>query len=367
MTTPEASRVSMRRNRRHGARRGQRVGLWLATPKNMGAPAESGRQLTARIALLLLALAAPVGPVNGAVTITDATDEGIACFKVTTDTATYFYDKQGAGLTSVLDRDGVDWIDFHPKGTPGVERGFSGWYRGIPNMGRRAFGHPGYGGATSVTPDEKGVPLPKATISSGKEDWNVIWEFFPSYAMMTVRSAPNNYWLLYEGAPGGAVDGHDTCSTSDNALDACGAGAWQRDIENREKAATGAEWIYFTDRKLERSLFFAHNDDDISDLYFTWGPMLVFGFGRQWPSLLTRALRSLGISVESEALLRQTPAYLIMGFVDSTDFDFIKGHIDRVSIASVTGLTDLRRSKKSTGFSFPQASEPTSATGRPAP
>ena len=59
-------------------------------------------------------------PAVGAVVITDDLDEGIACFRIATDSATYFYDKAGAGFTSILDRDGIDWINFHPAGTPGV-------------------------------------------------------------------------------------------------------------------------------------------------------------------------------------------------------------------------------------------------------
>jgi hypothetical protein len=320
------------------------MGGWFPAVSLMLMRAESGLRLMARIALLLLVLTAPISLANGAVTITDAIDEGIDCFEVSTQTATYFYDKQGAGFTSMLDRDGIDWLNFHSKGTPGVEQGFSGWYRGIPNMGRGTFGHPGYSGATSITPDEKGVPLPKVTISSSKGAWKVTWEFFPSYALLTVDSVPENYWLLYEGTPGGALDVHDTCRTSGNAFEGCGD-AWQRDIQNHTGAAAGAEWIYFADGKLKRSLFFAHNDDDISEHYFTWAGMAIFGFGRQGPSLLTRALGALGISLEKGGLLRRTPAYLIMGFIDSTDFDIVKGHIDQAFIASVTGRTVLPRRK----------------------
>ena len=65
-------------------------------------------------------------PAAGAVVITDDIDEGLACFKIVTESATYFYDKAGAGFTSILDRDGIDWINFHPEGAPGVPDGQSG-------------------------------------------------------------------------------------------------------------------------------------------------------------------------------------------------------------------------------------------------
>ena len=160
-------------------------------------------------------------PAAGAVVITDDIDEGIACFKIATDSATYFYDKAGAGFTSILDRDGIDWIDFHPEGTPGVADGQWGWYRGLPNMARGVFGHPGYAGARTTTTDEIGVPLPSATVRSSKGGWQVRWEFYPSCAKMTVLGAPTPYWLLYEGTPGGALGPDDLCGRSDGRVASC--------------------------------------------------------------------------------------------------------------------------------------------------
>jgi len=258
-----------------------------------------------------LAWRAPVLPAGlaglaaGAVTITDDTDEGIACFKIVTDSATYYYDKAGAGFTSMLDKDGTDWINFHPTG------GSAGSYRGIPNMGLNAFGHPGYTGATSTTPDQKGVPLSKATINSTKGSWSVTWEFFSTYAKMTVHSVGANYWYLYEGTPGGAVGSDDVCWRSNGQWSSC-ATSWNGDIANTSGVATGAEWVYFADGVKDRSLFLIHDDDSLNEEYWMMeGNMTVFGFGRSGTT----------------GLLSQVPATLVIGFAESRDYNTVKGVI----------------------------------------
>ncbi len=253
------------------------------------------------------------GPAHGDVTITDDTDEGIACFKVVTDSATYFYDKAGAGFTSILDADGNDWIGFRPEGTSGVPNGQSGWFRGIPNMGLDVFGHPGYDGATSTTPDTMGVPLGSATIESSKGGWSVTWEFFASHARMTVHGVGESYWLLYEGTPGGAVGGDDTCWRSSGESTSL-SNSWEGDVANTSGRAEGLEWVYFADGTLDRSLFLAHDDDDITDRYYLMDPMTVFGFGRH--------------SANLDRLLTATPASLYIGLVESRDFDTVADAIE---------------------------------------
>jgi len=243
-------------------------------------------------------------PTEAEVSIRDAHDEGIACFEIRTDSATYFYDKAGAGFTSIVDLDGNDWVTFHPQGTNGVPNGQSGWYRGIPNMGLDQFGHPGYTGATSTTNDPKGQPLQQATIVSKKGQWHVTWAFFDSYARMTVHSVAENYWLLYEGTPGGAVGNDDTCYRSNGQTNALN-GSWDGDVANNSGAASELEWVFFADGKIDRSLFMAHDNDTISDRYYLMSPMTVFGFGRRKQDL--------------RRLLDTTPATLMIGLIDSRD------------------------------------------------
>ena len=61
-------------------------------------------------------------PAAGDVVISDAVDEGINCFKIETDTATYYYDKAGAGFTSILDRDGIVHVEASEATTEGLVR-----------------------------------------------------------------------------------------------------------------------------------------------------------------------------------------------------------------------------------------------------
>jgi len=64
--------------------------------------------------------------------IEDAIDESarnLPAYKIETPSATYYLEKSGAGLSSLIDRDGNDWLGFHPE--PGS--GAAGEYRGFPN------------------------------------------------------------------------------------------------------------------------------------------------------------------------------------------------------------------------------------------
>jgi hypothetical protein len=283
------------------------------------------------------------GAALGTVIITDDVDEGIPCFKVATERATYFYDKSGAGFTSLLDRDGIDWISFRPEGTPGVAGGQWGWFRGIPNLARGAFGHPGYTGAVSATADPTGVPLPSATVRSRKEGWRVSWEFRPSFARLTVLSAPSRYWLLYEGTPGGELKDDHLCGRSDGWLASCSI-PWQQDVVNSSGVATGMEWVYFADAATGRSLVLLHDDDDITDSYRGMEGMTVFGFGRalppqsRWRRALRWAMRRTPTRPESSGpgsgLLDKVPSTLIIGFVEARDFEGVKAGIAEIHRAA---------------------------------
>ena len=66
------------------------------------------------------------------VVLTHGIDEsagGDENFIITTPTATYYLEKSGGGLSSMLDKDGVDWLGFHKE----EGSGWKGEYRGFPN------------------------------------------------------------------------------------------------------------------------------------------------------------------------------------------------------------------------------------------
>lgn len=267
----------------------------------------SGRRWPAGAAALIVLFFARIA--SAQVVLTEAIDEGRECFKIVTDTVTYFYDKAGAGFTSLVDRDGHDWIGFHREGA--APNGQSGWYRGIPNMALDAFGHPGYEGAISESADARGVSLPAATIVSRKGGWKVSWSFHATHAKMTILTVEENYWLLYEGTPGGAVGSDDRCVSSDGqeiALDR----AFERDITPSPRLP-GVEWVYFADGAIDRALFFAHDDESQTDRYYLMDPMTVFGFGRRKADL--------------DRLLDATPATLVIGLVDSRRAEVVEARI----------------------------------------
>jgi len=202
----------------------------------------------------------------------DVTDEGLHCLKIVTPSATYFYDKSGAGFSSLLDQDGRDWIGYHPEGGP------QGHFRGIPNMAFQRFGHPGSDvkpGIETVVELESPEHVRIASRSADRS-WHVTWDIFPDRADMTVVRAGGLYWWLYEGTPGGAFDpGRDYyVRSTDQGQRRSASETFETDIQ-------GAEWIYFGDPELRRVLLVVnHQDDAYPDRYFPMDGMTVFGFGR---------------------------------------------------------------------------------------
>jgi hypothetical protein len=205
----------------------------------------------------------------------DVEDEGQSSFRITTPSATYFYHKQGGGFSSIIDSAGNDWISYNPQDNPGS----AGVFRGMPNAGT-AF-HPGYTNSTSRIVSHG--PL-KVTIESASSDGSraIRWDIYPTHARATVLRYSGTYWFLYEGTPGGALDGNDYVVRSDGT---------RTNIDTRwtEPAGLGAgngeEWVYFGDSAASRYLFLVHDDpDSIEDSYYDLDDnMTVFGFGRRSP------------------------------------------------------------------------------------
>ena len=80
----------------------------------------------------LLLLGCSMRHQSGKVSLTEGMDESagpVPAYIISTPTATYYLEKHGGGLSSMLDKDGVDWIGFNNiKGS-----GHKGEYRGFPN------------------------------------------------------------------------------------------------------------------------------------------------------------------------------------------------------------------------------------------
>ena len=210
--------------------------------------------------------------VNALVKVTDGVpDEGQDCYMIATANATYYFQKDAGGFSSLLDVQGNDWIGFQPFG------GSDGLYRGIPNMVHPDnIYHPGHSNCVSSL--LHAGPL-RATIRSVSKNglWECIWHIYPRYARMTLlRCAPTPYWFLYEGTPGGAIDYDKDFSVRSNGVRLQAGQEWQ----NQDIAAP--EWVYFEDSALDRYIYLVHEGDDtLNDTYWPMQKkMTVFGFGR---------------------------------------------------------------------------------------
>jgi hypothetical protein len=129
--------------------------------------------------------------------------------------------------------------------------------------------------------------------------WKVRWEFYAHTATMTLLAAEKDYWFLYEGTPGGALETDtDYLVTSNGTLNLTSQ-SWVADLP-------ADEWVYFADPALERSLFLAHLEDDqaIDSYRPLQGQMTVFGFGRE------------GL----QSSISQVPAQFTIGLMETTDY-----------------------------------------------
>jgi hypothetical protein len=233
--------------------------------------------------------------------VTTVDDEGQSSFRVQTTNATYFYQKEAGGFSSLHDVNDNDWINYHPLPVNSP----SSSYRGIPNMVHpEGLLHPGATGHTSTLVHTGPLKTTIRTVIDTDGDlsrqWDVLWEFFPAYARMTVNDVEHDYWFLYEGTPGGDLEPDTDFVVRSNGTQTLASKSWTSDL-------AGEEWVYFADPALNRALYLVnHAEDTLVDSYRPMadanGDMTVFGFGRQ----------------KTNKLLSQTPAYFTLGLMDTT-------------------------------------------------
>jgi hypothetical protein len=239
------------------------------------------------------------------VTLTDnIQDAGQSSYRIQANGNTYYYQKQGAGFSSLVDANGNDWLGYDPDTSiPGGD----GIWRGLPNAGP-AF-HPGY--TNSISNIVHTGPV-KATFRSITDDgkYECYWEIYPRFARMTMTKADSNYWFLYEGTPGGGTDNTTLFMYKSDGTKYFLTEDWNGDIATDE-------WVYFSDPNEVaggRSIFVAHAEDDgATDTYWPmypssgWpGHMTVFGFGRDRPG--------------DHRLITAVPQHFTMGLMDGTQF-----------------------------------------------
>lgn len=235
--------------------------------------------------LIFLAIAMPVLGVE----ITEDEFAGVPHFIIKTKTATYYLDKEGGGLSRMIDRYGNDWISFKREPWDQYPASAASSYRGIPNAVFRSddggAGHPGHKKCYSFQTDESTI------ISISKSGlWQWRWRFFENYASLTMEKVDHEhkYWFLYEGPIAGEFK-------PDQQYWGSNLGGPRKEINDfykGDKIFANWHWIYFGDMRVKQVLFIAMKQPDrqIDVLGFLGNTengiesddgMVVFGFGRQ--------------------------------------------------------------------------------------
>ncbi len=245
----------------------------------------------------------------------NAVDESagnLPCFKIETPVAIYYLEKEGAGLSSMIDKDGNDWIGFHPK--PGS--GAGGEYRGFPNAVHQqdgSFFHPKNKGTDPSTVEVIFESPEHVTFQATSKNttWQARWDFYFTHCTFTMTRMPSGYqyWVLYEGTPGGDYDDLDWWMTS-------AVNEKQPLTVNHEGDIPAPEWIAFGDLDIERSLFLLHHEDDehIDKFYPMQKKMTVFGFGRD----------------ELTKYLDTVPQRFSIGFLETTEHRIISEFVMKI-------------------------------------
>ncbi len=210
-------------------------------------------------------------------TTDNVTDESYSSVRINTQVADFYYQKAEGGFSSIVDKNGNDWVSWNSNASPGS----AGEYRGIPNLGPAGF-HPGRDHDVATTIVSQG-PIKTVIESTDPNGNKTRWEFYPNFARLTVLSMNQNWYMLYEGTPGGSVNGNDTVVRSDGTSTPI-TQSWAEG--SGLGAGNGEEWTYFRDSGVNggngRFMYFVHNQkDSYEDSYFDLdGNMTVFGFGR---------------------------------------------------------------------------------------
>lgn len=241
---------------------------------------------------------------------TDASAGGGDSYIITTPTAVYYLDKVGGGLSSMIDKDSIDWLGFHnAKGSA-----HKGEYRGFPNAIHKQDGsyfhamNTGTDSSTSKIIKESPKHICVSYITENKQ-WEATWDFYPDRCdfEMTKISPGYKYWVQYEGVPGGEMDSTDFWFASANVDKHPINESFLSDLPN-------PEWMAFGDIKSPRILYLLHHEDDQHpDNYVSRPDMTVLGFGR-----------------ENKDKFLDTPQKFSIGFIESTNYNTIDKAIKKI-------------------------------------
>lgn len=233
----------------------------------------------------------------------DISAGGDECYIVSTKSAQYYLEKSGGGLSSMLDKDGIDWLGFHKrKGSA-----HKGEYRGFPNAIHKQDGSYFHAMNSGTDPSSSRVDLESSehvriTFTSDNGQWVGQWDFYPERCDFTMKkiSAGYKYWVQYEGVPGGEMDSTDFWMASADTIRHPINDSFLGDLP-------APEWMAFGDKSAPRILYLLHHENDsFPDNYVSRPDMTVLGFGR-----------------ENKNKFLTTPQCFSIGFVESTDYSAI--------------------------------------------
>ena len=245
--------------------------------------------------------------------LTNGVDEsagGGSAYIITTPSAIYYLEKEGGGLSSMIDKDGVDWLGFHKK----KGSAHKGEYRGFPNAIHKQDGSYFHAMNAGTDPSSSVVELEseeqvRITFTSDNKQWQGQWDFYADRCDFTMRkiSAGYKYWVQYEGVPGGEMDSTDF---------------WYASADNQSHPIVdpyvgdlpAPEWMAFGDPNSPRMLYMLHQEDDeFPDNYVSRPDMTVLGFGRQNKDKYLNTVQTFSI-----------------GFIESTEYSVIDQTIRQV-------------------------------------
>ncbi|WP_240920008.1 hypothetical protein [Paraglaciecola sp. 20A4] len=250
---------------------------------------------------------------KSAVLLTHGIDQsagGLASYIVNISNATFYLEKEGGGLSSMFDSEGIDWIGFNDtKGS-----GWKGEYRGFPNAVHKQDGNYFHAMNAGTDPASSSVTIEtndhvQIVFTSDNGKWQGQWDFYPDRCDFTMSKVSQgyHYWVQYEGVPGGQMDKEDF---------------WYNSADNKKHPINeefsgdlpSPEWYAFGDEKLPRMFYLVHHEDDkYPDDYASRPYMTVLGFGRS-----------------NKDKFLNTPQTFSLGFVESTEYRTVERIVKKI-------------------------------------
>ncbi|MDD5674297.1 MAG: hypothetical protein PHC61_09045, partial [Chitinivibrionales bacterium] len=190
--------------------------------------------------------------------ITDTVYEDRAQFKITTQRARYFYDKNGGAFSRILDSEGKDWVHFKKDPLASYPLSGAAGYRGVPDMfggtSTQMAGSPGWDNCASALVNDSII---ETTVNQSQTKWR--WVFTETYATMTMLaiSPARPYRFFYGGPP---ADHYAT--TNYYGTDSLGYRT-DRPVHNQSDVKGNWRWWYVGDRGVKRVFFMGQHEKSV--------------------------------------------------------------------------------------------------------